>query len=55
MQEAYARTHKLEALNPKHWKLGLFRKSLDKAEYDRLKKVMEDALKFVGTEDKKNR
>lgn len=51
MQEAYARTHKLEALN--NSKLGLFRKRIDSAEYDRLKKVMEDALKFSGTEAEK--
>ena len=50
MQEAYARTHKLEALNPKlGWKFGLFRKQLPETEYNRLKKLMEDALKTADT------
>ena len=50
LQEAYARTNKLEALNPELWKAGLFRKSLPEKEYNRLKKLMETALKSGNTE-----
>ena len=47
MQEAYARTHKLEALNPKlGWKFGLFRKQLPETEYNRLKKFSEISKNF---------
>ena len=53
LQEAYARTNKLEALNPELWKAGLFRKSLDKAEYERLKNLMVKALETTGTEEEK--
>ena len=51
MQEAYSRMHKLEALN--NSKLGLFRKRIDSARYNELKKAMTDALNFSGSEKDK--
>lgn len=53
LQEAYARTHKLEAI--KESKLGLFRKTIsaDSAQYKELLKEMQEALAFAGPQEEK--